>query len=272
MASPPESEAALGQRNLIAFNRALTRWASKGALEESSGAVLCAGGSWIPVVANGAYRWDDSFGASELVARADAFFGSLARGYSIKVRDNGKDDDLREACEAAGLERFGEPVPEMLVGTPLPDHPGVEGIEVRWAVDESDVADFVAVNTEAYGTYGMPAEVQPELFDETAAFLDDPAAHVVVASRDSKPVATAMTFESDGVASLQWVGTLPAERGAGLGALVTTEATNLAFDHGASSCSLQASPMGAPIYRALGYETIWHYSEYVRWPRPPGRT
>ncbi len=80
-----------------------------------------------------------------------------------------------------------------------------------------------------------------------------------------------MTFESDGVASLQWVGTVPAARGAGLGAYVTTLATNLAFDRGASSCSLQASPMGAPIYRDLRYETIWHYAEYVRWPRPPGR-
>jgi Acetyltransferase (GNAT) domain len=271
MASPPLSEAALGQRNLIAFGRALTRWATKGALEESDGAVLCAGGSWLPVVANNAYRSDDSLPGPELVARAEAFFATLARGYSVKVRDTGEDDDLRQACEAAGLETFGAPVPEMLVRAPLPDHPGVDGIEVRWAVDESDVADFVAVNVEAYGTYGMPAEVQPELFDKVTTFLEDPSAHVVVASRDGKPVATAMTFESDGVASVQWVGTLPAERGAGLGALVTTEATNLAFDHGASSCSLQASPMGEPIYRALGYETIYNFSELVRWPRPPGR-
>jgi GNAT superfamily N-acetyltransferase len=272
MASPTDSAAALGQRNLIAFNRALSRWASKGAFEESGGAVLCAGGSWIPVVANGAYRSDDSLPGDELIARADVFFATLARGYTIKVRDNGQDDDLREACEAAGLERFGERVPEMLVRAPLPDHPGVDGVDVRWAVDESDVEDFFAVNAEAYTTYGMPAEVIPELFDKTAAFLEDPAAHVVVASRDDKPVATAMTFESDGVASVQWVGTLPSERGAGLGALVTTEVTNLAFDHGASSCTLQASPMGAPIYRSLGYETIHHFSEYVRWPRPPGRS
>jgi ribosomal protein S18 acetylase RimI-like enzyme len=249
----------------------MTRWASKGALEESGGAVLCAGGSWLPVVANNAYRSDDSLPGPELLARAETFFATLARGYSVKVRDTGQDDDLRQACEAAGLETFGEPVPEMLVRVPLPEHPGVDGVEVRVVVDESGVADFVAVNAEAYGTYGMPAEVLPELFDEVQTFLEDPAAHVVVASRDDKAVAAAMTFASDGVASLQWVGTLPAERGVGLGALVTVEATNLAFDYGASSCSLQASPMGEPIYRALGYETIYRYSELVRWPRPPGR-
>ena len=53
---------------------------------------------------------------------------------------------------------------------------------------------------------------------------------MVVARRDGEAVATAMTFESDGVASLQWVGTVPAARGAGLGAYLTTLATNLAFD------------------------------------------
>ena len=80
-----------------------------------------------------------------------------------------------------------------------------------------------------------------------------------------------MTYESDGVASLQWVGTVPAARSGGLGALVTVMATNLAFEHGASSCTLQASPMGEPIYLRLGYETIYRYEEFVRWPKPPGR-
>ena len=27
--------------------------------------------------------------------------------------------------------------------------------------------------------------------------------------------------------------------------------------------------MGEPLYRRLGYETIYHYGEFVRWPRPP---
>jgi GNAT superfamily N-acetyltransferase len=138
--------------------------------------------------------------------------------------------------------------------------------------DEAGVADFVAVNAEAYATYGMPSEVLPELFDDAAALADDPAAHVVVARRDGVAVATAMTFESDGVASLQWVGTVPSARGTGLGALVTTWATNLAFERGASSCTLQASPMGEPIYRALGYETVYGFAEHVRWPKPPGRS
>jgi GNAT superfamily N-acetyltransferase len=271
-ADPTESSPErLSQQNLIAFNRALTRWASRGALEEGGGAVLCAGGSWIPVVANCAYRSDDTLEGGELIARADAFFGGLARGFSIKVRDSGEDDDLRGACKAAGLDVFGAPVPQMLRRSPLPEAPDTGDVTVRVVDDEAGLEGFLAVNAEAYATYGMPGEAIPDLFDRTSAVLEDPAAHFVLARRDDAPVATAMIFESDGVASLQWVGTVSAARGAGLGALVTTAATNLAFARGASSCSLQASPMGAPIYLRLGYETAYHFSEHVRWPKPPGR-
>jgi GNAT superfamily N-acetyltransferase len=271
MASP-SNEAELGHANLIAFNRAMTRWSTKGALEEVDGCVLCAGGSWLPVVANCAFRSGPGVKGADLIAHAESFFGGFARGFSVKVRDTGEDDDLRAACDAAGLEPFGTPVPQMLVLAPLPDHPGVDGVVVGLVDDQEGVADFVAVNAEAYATYGMPAEVLPELFDHALAVVDDPSAHVMVARRDGVPIAAAMTFESDGGASVQWVGTVPSARGGGLGALVTTAVTNLAFARGASSCTLQASPMGGPVYRALGYETIYRYSECVRWPRPPGRS
>src|SRR3984957_18949628 len=269
--TPSWSEAQLGHRTLIAFNRAMTHWGSGGALLESGGAVLCAGGTWIPVVANGAFRSDDSLSGTALVAAADAFFAGLTRGFTVKVRDSGEDEDLRAACLEAGLELFGDPVPEMVCRTALPEVPAVEGIVMNLAEDEDGVRDFVSVNAEAYATYGMPPEVLVDVFDQPGAVLADPAATVVAARGDDQPVATAMVYESDGVASLQWVGTMPDARGSGLGALLTVMVTNLAFDHGASSCSLQASPMGASVYHRLGYETMYHYEEYVLWPKPKAR-
>jgi Acetyltransferase (GNAT) domain len=267
--TPTASDAHLGHRTLIAFNRAMTHWGSRGALLESGGAVLCAGGSWIPVVANGAFRSDDSLSGTALVAAADTFFAGLSRGFTVKVRDSGEDDDLRLACEEAGLQLFGDPVPEMICRTPLADAPSIDGVIVRLVDDEAGVRDFIAVNAQAYATYGMPPEVLTDLFDEVAAVLQDSAASIVVAYRDDEPIATAMVYASDGVASLQWVGTVPAARAEGLGAFVTVAMSNLAFEHGASSCSLQASPMGASVYTRLGYETAYHYAEYVRWPKPP---
>jgi hypothetical protein len=279
----------LGYRTLIAFSRALTGWGSNGALREDDGIVLCASGSWIPVVGNCAFRRSEgAVSATELVARADDFFGGLARGYSVKVCDD-SDDDLREACTAAGLEAFGESVPEMLCRAPLSEQAPPKGVLLSAAEDEGGIEDFRAVNAEAYGTYGLPADVMGDLFDRPAVLLADPAAHVVVARRrgrdgrgsrggrggrsgqGAEAVATAMIYESDGVASVQWVGTVPSARGAGLGALVTAAVTNLAFERGATQVTLQASPMGEPVYLGLGYEPIYRFTEYVRWPKPPGR-
>ncbi len=261
----------LGRRNLVAFNRAVTRWASQGALEEDADVVLCAGGTWIPVIANNAFRTRDAVDGAELVSRADSFFASLARGFTVKVRDTGADEDLRSSCTAAGLEAFGEPAPEMIRRRPLPDLPVPPGVHVSVVDDEDGLRGFQAVNAAAYGTYGMPAEVLGDLFDQPAALLGDASVHIVLARRGDEPVATAMVYESDGVAGLQWVGTVPAARGAGLGALVTTAATNLAFSRGAVSCTLQASVMGEPVYRRLGYETLYQWAEYARWPRRPAQ-
>jgi hypothetical protein len=265
----PPTELELAHHTLIAFDRALSHWGSRGALEEGSGAVLCASGTWIPVVANSAFRSDGSLSGATLIARADTFFAGLARGFTVKVRDSGEDDDLRRACEVAGLESFGDAVPEMICRTPIPEPHPIDGVIMRMVDDDEGVRDFVTVNAEAYATYGMPADVLSDLFDETARVLADAAATIVVAHRGDEPIATAMAYESDGVASLQWVGTVPAARTAGLGALVTVAATNLTFEHGASSCSLQASPMGESVYRRLGYETVYHYAEYVRWAERP---
>jgi hypothetical protein len=273
--SPPlditdgDTAAAAGQQNLISFNRALTRWSSSGALEESGGAVLCAGGTWIPVVANSAFRRDDTLEATELLGRADAFFAGLGRGYTVKVRDTGADADLQRACTAAGLEAFGAPVPQMIRRSPLPDLAAPDAVVLRRVADDSGLDAFCAVNAEAYATYGMPAEVVGQLFDRHDAVLGDPGAHLVVAWRGADALAAAMAFVSDGVASVQWVGTVPGARSSGLGATVTTAVTNLAFSLGATSVTLQASPMGEPVYRRLGYDTLYLYREYVRWPRPP---
>ncbi len=281
-------EAARSQANLIAFCRAVTRWSERGALEDDGdGVVLCAGGSWIPMVGNSAFRTGETVPASEVPRRAAAFYGGMGRGFCIKVRDTGQDDDLRAACAGAGMQTFGEPVPEMLRRRRLPDLAPPDGIVLSRVDDEAGVRAAVDVNGQAYATYGLPPEAQADLFDRPAALLDDPAVHVVLARRgggtrggggggdsdggdggDGEPVATAMIYESDGVAGVQWVGTVPEARGLGLGALVTTWVTNLAFDRGASTVNLQASPMGEPVYLRLGYETIFRYSECVRWAQP----
>jgi Acetyltransferase (GNAT) domain len=263
-----ENQVRLGHQNLIDYSRASTQWASKGSLHQDGSALFFAGGSWIPVVGNGAFRTDDATDPAGFLAQTDAFFGRRKRGYSIKVRDDGKDDDLRVACEAHDLVPLGEPTPQMICYQRLDTPPLPEGISLRAVHDEQGVTDFGTVNADAYGTYGMPGEVFVQMFDRPQRVVADVSTAIVVAYRGEQPVATALTFLSGGVASLQWVGTVADARQLGLGRVVTVWATNAAFDMGATSVTLQASPMGAPLYAKLGYETRYHYRDYVCWTPP----
>ena len=263
-----EEQVRLGHQNLIAYSRAATHWASRGSIHHEDGVLLFAGGSWIPVVGNGAFCTDDSVPPSSLLEQANAFFARRKRGYSVKVRDTEQDAGLQAACEGHGLAAFGDPTPQMLCRQRLDVSPPPDGISLRAVRDEQGVADFAAVNADAYGTYGMPAEVFVDLFDRPARLLADADTTIVVAYQGSRPVATALTYLSDGVASLQWVGTIPEVRHMSLGRIVTEWATNVAFDLGATSVTLQASAMGGPLYTKLGYETLYHYQEYARWDAP----
>jgi hypothetical protein len=261
-------EARLAYANLIAYSRATTTWCRRGSFEDGEGILAYAGGSWIPVNCNGAFRTDESVPAAELVGRADTFFARRKRGYTVKVRESGEDADLQEACEAHGLVAFGDPIPQMICRRRLERTTPPADVCLREVRDEEGIADFAAVNTDAYATYGMPAEVFVDMFDRPGRILASTQTSIVVGYRGTRPVATALSFVSDGVACLQWVGTVADARHLSLGRFVTEWATNNAFERGATSVTLQASAMGEPLYARLGYETQYHYREYVRWEPP----
>jgi Acetyltransferase (GNAT) domain len=260
---------ALGQLNLISYTRAMSQWSVRGVHRDEPGSLLCAGGSWLPAVGNVALRTDDSLPGSVLLERAVDFFAEQGRGFNVMVRDTGEDDGLVAACEAHQIAAFGDPSPQMICPARLDDPVVPDGVSLVEVRDTQGVRDFVAVNAEAYATYGMPLDVLPDIFDAPEAVIDNADTVIVVAYLDGRPVATALTYMSDGAGALQWVGTVSDVRSMHLGRAVTVWATNAAFDRGASSCSLQASPMGEPLYAKLGYETVYHYREFVCW-QPPG--
>jgi predicted GNAT family acetyltransferase len=106
----------------------------------------------------------------------------------------------------------------------------------------------------------------PDLFTETfqpQLLLDPDRVWACVARQDGQPVARASLWLASGTGSdvgfIGWVAALPEARGRGLAAACTVQATNRAFELGASVASLQASPMGEHIYRSLGYEELFPY-------------
>ena len=257
----PRDEARLGHLNLVEFSREQARWAVHHAVLDEGGVCCFAGDSDWPAYNNGVLRYDDATPGPEVIERAQAFFGPRRRGFSLWSRNQPVDDDLTAAVAAAGCAPLFS-YPQLICRAPLPEKPLPAGTEIRTVSDPEAVADFAAINASAYTVYGAPADATASNFGRAHRVLE-PSNHAVVASVDGEPVAAAMILCSHGLAGVYWVGTVEAARGKGLAEAVTRTVTNLGFARGAASVQLQASPMGEPIYRRMGYEELYQYTFYL---------
>lgn len=267
VASPAVTREALielSDLNFAEANRELARRAG-GAVHDEDGLLAFAGGHELPVLCNAAMRTGPGLDAREVIARANAFFAPRRRGYTINVRAHA-DRDLAEAAAADGMVAFGDS-PAMVLERRLDEATAPPGVELRRVETEDDAAAFGRVMGEAYATYGMPPECGPAMVGRLAV-LSAPHIATFIASLERVAVAGAMTIVTHGVAGIYWVGTVPAARGRGLAELCTRAATNAGFDLGGRVASLQASVMGEPVYRRMGYFEVTRYPAFVRF-RPP---
>lgn len=243
--------------NLVDSSRQLFELDPGASVEREDGWLFGAGSPEHPVISNAAFRIDDNVDAEEFVARAKSFFGERDRGFSVWVRgEEPEDRDLDAAAAAAGLQQV-YAMPEMVLGSRAEAAPLPAGAEIRRLTSDEEAEDYWRIAAAAYVDIGWPPEVFG--FYEGADGLTADNVASFIAYLDNEPVSIAMTIVSHGVAGIYWVGSLEKARGKGLGRAITTAATNAGFDLGAEVASLQASPMGKPIYEAMGYETIFSY-------------
>ena len=76
---------------------------------------------------------------------------------------------------------------------------------------------------------------------------------------DGRVVATSALLDSDGVAGIYVVATQESYRRRGIGAALTAAAIAEGRRRGLAVTSLQASPMGKPVYERLGLRTVAEY-------------
>lgn len=254
--------------NLIDSSRRLFALDPGAEIETGPGWVLGAGRSPHPLISNAAFRADDDLDPNELIGLAQAFFAERGRGFALWARAGvAEDEDLIAAAEAAGLKPAYE-MPEMVLRRRAQERPLPDGVELRRVESSADAADYWQVAAAAYASIGFPPEVFA--FYENHDGLSGNDAIAYLAYRDERPVAIAMTIDSRDVAGIYWVGVTDEARGNGLGWALTAAAVSAGLDRGAELASLQASPMGEPVYRAMGFETIFDYRLYLR-PAPSER-
>lgn len=76
---------------------------------------------------------------------------------------------------------------------------------------------------------------------------------------DGRIVGTSAMLSSDGVAGVYLCSTSQNFRSRGIGAALTAAAARAGLEHGLDHATLQATPMGEPLYRRLGF---WKLAEY----------
>jgi GNAT superfamily N-acetyltransferase len=234
-------------------------------VEMGTGWVFGAGRSKHPVISNAAFRVEDGLDPGEFLERAREFFGARGRGFAVWAPGGEPDDrDLIATLEVGGLQMVYE-MPEMILDRRPEERPPPDGIDLRRVASPTDTKDYWEVATSAYASLGFPPEVF-EFYDDLDGLRAENVA-AFLARVDGRPAGIAMTIVSRDVAGIYWVGSTEEVRGRGLGWAVTAAAVNAGFDLGAEIASLQASPMGESLYRAMGFETIFNYQLYLC-PKP----
>ncbi len=181
----------------------------------------------------------------DVVSRVEEFFGrGVGGGYEIwsiwPTPDLG----------ARGYEPFTSPAMTLPVGAdPRPVPPELRIVEVD---DRDGVRDAEALWIEGFEIDGAePGRVA----DERA--LD--AWRIWVGYVNGRPVSSSAAYVSDGFVGVYAVATARDARGRGYGEALTWAAV---LAEPSLPATLQASPMGLPVYERMGYRTI---AEFTVW-------
>jgi len=257
----------LADLNLAEANREHARWLSPTAIEEQDGALFTAAGTRSPAAPfNVAMRFGDvPVAPTAFLERAQQFFGSRDRGFSVQARAH-HDQDLIAHCEKAGLLRMAGRMPGMVCTHALAPRALAHRVTCR-QVTLATAEDFVTVSALAYEPTGLSPAVCRKVLSNPSRWLA-PQWHVRVIYEHDTPVAAAMLLFSHGIAGVYWVGTAPSARGKGYADAIMREVTNHAFERGARCVVLQASAMGEPIYAKMGYREITTYPWFISLAKP----
>jgi GNAT superfamily N-acetyltransferase len=250
----------LAQRCLVEVLKETARRCG-GAAVEQHGLLLVAGNHPCPVLVNSVLR-TGTMVASEVLGRAEAFFGERGHHYETWTR-NDEDADIERAALAAGMRFAAELTGMVLHGSPDVPELG-PSVEIRRVEDIHGLRDFTNVVAEGFRDEAPGlSDLVRSIFSRPDSIIAPDTAAFVVWDR-GQPASAAMTMVKEGVAWIGWVATRSEARGRGLGRLATAAATRAGFTLGARFASLEATTMGAPVYLRLGYEEVVRYRNY--WP------
>lgn len=138
------------------------------------------------------------------------------------------------------------------------------GLEITPVRDQSDLREWVNV-----WLFGAPPHIREIYFGalRQRGLGDDLPWHYYLGRVAGRPVAISELFMGEGVASVQYVVTVPEVRRRGIGAALTQHVTREARARGYRVAVLTASPSGIGIYRRMGLKAYCWFHRYT-WDPP----
>ena len=198
------------------------------------------------------------------VREAIEFMSAHHVPWLLWVRE-GVDDALLDAGRRAGLRDAGGPP-----GMVLPALPSIgertaspNGFEVEVVVDDAGIETFADV---AASGFEMPLEVVRRLV--TGETIADPDTIAVIGSVGGAPVSVALASISGTTIGIYNVATPAEHRRRGYGEAITWAAIDAGAERGGDHAALQASELGAPVYRSMGFVDVGRYVQLEGPPAP----
>jgi ribosomal protein S18 acetylase RimI-like enzyme len=166
--------------------------------------------------------------------------------------------DLGARLEAHGFQQFSEADPGLAADlNDLPHMPATPpGFSIVRAHDQRTLDDWRDAFIAAFELAHVPMAGQAWVDATLAAGPATAPWQLYVGYLDGQPVATNILVLGDGVAGLYAVGTVPAARRQGIGALITLQPLLDARAQGYRYGVLFATEMGLPMYKRLGYREV----------------
>ena len=230
-------------------------------IDEDDELVLIAGGADVAFF-NPAFVKVDRLAPERVVARVSAFYGARRVPYLLWVME-GTQPDLVEQAPDLGFTVSNGP-PAMVMEPIAAPVAAPAGLEVEPVVDAAGLEDAVTL---AAAGFGLDLTLCRKIL--TPSVLDDPLVRVFVVRAGGEPVSTATLVISDEIAGVYTVATPVQHRGRGYGAAVTAAVVEEGRRRGCTLASLQATPMGAPIYERMGFRAVAGYHHLVGTPLSP---
>lgn len=189
----------------------------------------------------------------------EAWFRERGTAFSLWLRKPADNDVIRSA-KAAGFQEL-RSEPAMLLSPIRDDRSRSTLLEIDVVKDAAGVDAYVAADAEEGERHSTRWEQDAAL---ARAVLAMPGMRLLVGRVSGRPVARSMVVVSGELAGVTNVYVAPSMRRRGLGVAITAAAIRSGCELGATAACLEATPMGEPLYQAMGFREMYRYVRMMR--------